>query len=66
MSNQLQQLLAAHWLLSPREPKTRCLFVACAVKRRRFPVGAKSHPATAPAGSNRSSYGGNEVAEAFG
>ncbi len=29
-------------------------------------AGCKSHPATAPAGSNRSSYGGNEVAEAFG
>jgi hypothetical protein len=28
--------------------------------------GCKSHPATAPAGSNRSSYGGNEMAEAFG
>jgi hypothetical protein len=28
--------------------------------------GCKSRPATAPAGSNRSSYGGNEVAEAFG
>ena len=28
--------------------------------------GGKSHPATAPAGSNRSSYGGNEMAEAFG
>src|ERR1700745_3698006 len=27
--------------------------------------GCKPHPATAPAGSNRSSYGGNEVAEAF-
>jgi hypothetical protein len=27
--------------------------------------GCKSHPATAPAGSNRSSHGGNEVAEAF-
>jgi len=26
----------------------------------------KSHPATAPAGSNRSSYGGDEIAEAFG
>ena len=37
----------------------------CAVQRRRFPVGAKPHPATAPAGSNRSSHGGNEVAEAF-
>ena len=28
MSNQLQQLLAAHWLLSPREPKTRCRLLA--------------------------------------
>jgi hypothetical protein len=26
--------------------------------------GCKPHPAIAPAGSNRSSYGGNEVAEA--
>ena len=28
--------------------------------------GCKAHPATAPAGSNRSSYGGDEIAEAFG
>src|ERR1700683_4239419 len=28
--------------------------------------GCKSHPQTAPAGSNRSSHGGDEVAEAFG
>src|SRR5262252_4911329 len=28
--------------------------------------GCKSHPATAPAGSSRSSYGGDEIAEAFG
>jgi len=27
--------------------------------------GCESHPANAPAGSNRSSYGGDEVAEAF-
>jgi hypothetical protein len=27
--------------------------------------GCKPRPATAPAGSNRSSHGGNEVAEAF-
>ena len=27
--------------------------------------GCKPHPATAPAGSNRSSHGGNEEAEAF-
>ena len=35
----------------------------CAVTRRRFPVGASSHPATAPAGSNRSSHGGEIAAE---
>ena len=28
--------------------------------------GCEPHPANAPAGSNRSSYGGNEMAEAFG
>ena len=28
--------------------------------------GCESHPATAPAGSNRSSHGGDEVAEASG
>ena len=28
--------------------------------------GCETHPATAPAGSNRSSYGGDEIAEAFG
>ena len=28
--------------------------------------GCKSHPAIAPAGSSRSSYGGDEIAEAFG
>jgi hypothetical protein len=27
--------------------------------------GCKPHPATAPAGGNRSSHGGNKVAEAF-
>ncbi len=31
-----------------------------------FFSGRKSHPAIAPAGSNRSSHEGNEVAEAFG
>ena len=38
---------------------------ACAVKRRRFPVGASPTRRFAPAGSNRSSHGGNEMAEAF-
>jgi hypothetical protein len=28
--------------------------------------GCKPHPATAPAGSNRSRHGGDEVSEAFG
>ena len=28
--------------------------------------GCKAHPAIAPAGSNRSNYGGNEMVEAFG
>src|SRR6516164_7366130 len=28
--------------------------------------GCKSHPANAPAGSSRSGYGGDEIAEAFG
>ena len=31
-----------------------------------FSSGCETHPATAPAGSNRSSHGGNEVAEASG
>jgi len=38
---------------------------ACAVTRRRFPVGASPTRRFAPAGSNRSSHGGNEMAEAF-
>src|SRR5271154_6855116 len=38
---------------------------ACAVTRRRFPVGARPTRRIAPAGSNRSSHGGNEMAEAF-
>jgi hypothetical protein len=37
----------------------------CAVTRRRFPVGANPTRRFAPAGSNRSSHGGNEMAEAF-
>ena len=38
----------------------------CAVTRRRFPVGASPARRNAPAGSNRSSHGGNKMAEAFG
>ncbi len=41
--------------------------ILCAVQRRLISSGCESHPATvAPAGSNRSSSGGNEAAEAFG
>ena len=54
MSVPSQRLTSRQWPL-----------VACAVQRRRFPVGASPRPATASAGSNRSSHGGNEVAEAF-
>ncbi|NDD14869.1 MAG: NAD-dependent epimerase/dehydratase family protein [Betaproteobacteria bacterium] len=39
----------------------------CAVQSRRFSSGCEPRPASfAPAGSNRSSRGGNEMAEAFG
>jgi len=34
-------------------------------ERRRFPVGARPTRRFAPAGSDRSSHGGNEMAEAF-
>jgi hypothetical protein len=30
-----------------------------------LPSGCETHPATAPAASKRSSYGGNDVVEAF-
>ena len=41
---------------------------ALGVRREKAALSSEgeSHPATAPAGSNRSSYGGNEMAEAFG
>ena len=37
----------------------------CAPCKAVLSSGCKPHPAIAPAGSNRSSHGGNEVAEAF-
>jgi len=40
--------------------------LACAVLRRRFPVGASPTRQSAPAGSNRSNCGGNKVVEASG
>ena len=42
------------------------LRLACAVKRRRFPVGESPTRQPAPAGSTRSDYGGNEMVEASG
>ena len=43
------------------------LMSACGVRRAKAALssGCKPHPAIAPAGSNRSSHGGNEVAEAL-
>jgi hypothetical protein len=46
----------------------RKLMPALGVRREKAALssGCKPHPATAPAGSNRSNYGGNEMVEAFG
>ena len=54
--------------LVPDGSLSRGAMSGCGVRREKAALssGCKSHPATAPAGSNRSSYGGNEVAEAFG
>ena len=46
--------------------RRRCPLRACAVSKAALSSGCKSHPANAPAGSSRSSYGGDEIAEAFG
>ena len=53
--------------LLPRPGATAPLLDStCAVKRRRFSVGAKpTRQLVAPAGSNRSGGGGNEAIEAF-
>jgi AcrB/AcrD/AcrF family protein len=50
-----------------REDRRRRM-TAIGVRREKAALssGCKSHPATAPAGSNRSSHGGDEMAEAFG
>src|SRR5665811_712043 len=51
----------------PLSFQTKRAMSACGVRREKAALssGCKPHPATAPAGSNRSSHGGNEVAEAF-
>ena len=58
---------AEHREFNDRHPRTEAerLPWGCAVTRRRFPVGASPTRRFAPAGSNRSSHGGNEMAEAF-
>ena len=50
-----------------RSPSRRRMTAIC-VRREKAALssGCKAHPATAPAGSNRSSHGGDEMAEAFG
>src|ERR1700720_3397035 len=46
--------------------RAECPQRVCAVTRRRFPVGASPTRRFAPAGSNRSRHGGDEMSEAFG
>ena len=64
--------LVARWLDRPKSKTDKAGLVepmsALGVRRGKAALssGCKSHPATAPAGSNRSSHGGNEMAEAFG
>jgi len=53
----------AVWRLAARHVAMSALGVRRA--KAALSSGCKPHPATAPAGSNRSSHGGNEVAEAF-
>jgi hypothetical protein len=68
-ANPTQQ--AAHTVCPLRAAPTRGNWTAMSVAGVRrgkaaLSSGCKSHPATAPAGSNRSSHGGNEMAEASG
>jgi hypothetical protein len=59
-------LFSAGWLgRAARGPTVGPLRV-CAVERRRFPVGERPTRQFAPAGSSRSSHGGDDMAEAFG
>src|SRR5271157_4279440 len=51
-----------------RRPRSRSATSAIRVRREKAALssGCEPHPANAPAGSNRSSHGGDEMAEAFG
>jgi hypothetical protein len=54
------------WIISsPRQTAVHESAVGVRRGKAALSSGCKPHPATAPAGSNRSSHGGNEVAEAF-
>src|SRR5258708_2023553 len=69
-ARRLRSRLAAARNLARGQRTTRLATIASAlasvVDKAALSSACKSHPASAPAGSNRSSYGGNEVAEAFG
>ena len=67
-STRLSKTLRGVNLAQSNRPQTVSAMSSFGVRREKAALssGCKSHPATAPAGSNRSSYGGNEVAEAFG
>jgi hypothetical protein len=64
------EILTRACLLWVKMRRTRIEHILSALPVRRdkaaLSSGCESHPANAPAGSNRSSYGGDEVAEAFG
>src|SRR5206468_1072528 len=58
----------AGWVLEHQHSQIQGRPTATGVRRDKAALssGCESHPANAPAGSSRSSYGGDEVAEAFG
>ncbi len=59
---------ASSWEVHHELPRFSLALHGAAVRRGKaaFSSGCKAHPAIAPAGSNRSSHGGDEIAEAFG
>jgi hypothetical protein len=48
------------------EQQTRIPAIGVRREKAALSCGFKPHPANAPAGSNRSGHGGNDMAEAFG
>ena len=49
-----------------RSPPRRGTTAICVRREKAALSSGSTHPANAPAGSNRSSHGGDEMAEAFG